>query len=259
MEFSDSTATSGKFSSPNLGKRPVAAAAPPIKTILCQIDLTKLKRIPLQESRNSSRHLTATGNGRSTTPTTVVSPRNTNNKHHSPGGDVYGGDQKSAVQRLTYGAEAGRVIKREAPIKSEYGEYGNNNNNVAATNGTREGGTLEEGVPKKIEAEMGNRPSSSSSSSSLGSGVGSSSSTSAVPSSSNQTPSNNNTSACPNAIKTATGLGNGGNTNMIINNNNHTNQTDTQNGSEEKGMNSGKSMDTIWRVDLVKGSCNLGF
>lgn len=252
MDCSDSTAISGKFNSPNLGKRS-AAAALPIKSILCQIDLTKLKRIPLQENRNSSRHLTVTGNGRSTTPTAVVSPRNTNNniKHHSPGGDLYGGDQKSAVQRLTYETDAGRMFKREAPIKSEYGEYGNNNN-VPTTNGTSESASPGDGVPQKVEAEMGNRPigtaSSASSSSALGGGVGSSS-TSTTSSLSNQTPTNNNNnnSACPNAIKTTTGLGHGGNTNMIINNNNsNTNQTDTQNGSEQKGMNSGKSMDTVW-------------
>lgn len=257
--------------------------------MVCQIDLSRLKRIPPadpQTVRNSSRY----GNGRSTTPNAArdqISPRNINNnnnnchKHNSPAAAVSGesggafGDQKAAaVQRLNYGAAdggggGGRLIKTETAtaIKSEYGDYGNtttNNHHLGSFDEEGGGG----GGNRGLSPPPPQPPSSSISSSPPSATIETPPATTITNSSvslghHNSAPDNNN-SACTNraspSLTAATTAGDvfgllGGmghtNTNSCIGN--HTTlQTDTQgshNSDSNKGQNSGKFKSTRRTID----------
>lgn len=262
MEFTDSAPTStvgGKLRSPTVLKRPVAQ----VKPIICQIDLSKLKRIPRIEN---NRLLTPAlgSNGRSTTPTTKdVSPRN--NKHHSPA-DGYGGDQKAgAVQRLNYGADgSGRMIKRE--IKNEYGDYGNNLGGAEKKVKQEEGDDVEkkkkadeegkeqqkgsaDSVAGTNKEQHNNKAISSSTPSAFATSCSSStSSSSATPSATALGPTITANGNGGSALTSATGAVAGSNNTNNMNHKDNTNQTDTQ---EAKGMNSGNLKDTILKIPMT--------
>lgn len=234
------------------------------------------------DRNNSNRSTGALTNGRSTTPNalqTEISPRtnnnnnnnnsstHNNNKHHSPGAGVESsagayGDQKSAAQqRLNYGADgSGQRIKREPVIKSEYGDYGNNNNinhnsdnsNSALGNGESGGAVLKEQDITSTGAAEIISSSSHDQTQTISSSLENTLTTSACTKAVEAVP----VALLPNATPTATPVTSaGGLVGANTNNNIHTNiqtdqtQSNTATHSDTKGMNINSG--NLWRAFVV--------